>query len=507
MPIVSATGSLRAVQSYSAPALAGTDTSRSTSYFSEASPATYAALYRTQPNVRKCVDFIARNVAQLGIHVFRRLSDTDRERLVDHQLADWLNHPTPYITRYRQIETLLCDLGIYWNAYWLKVRLPDRVGLLRLPPEEMSVSGALVPSSYYWTQADGTVTPMPPSEVVHFHGYNSSTALEGLSPLETLRRILTEDIAATSHREAFWRNAARIEGVVERPLAAKAWTPEQVDSFRAQWRAKFTGEGGVGIVPVLQDGMAFKPIAFSPRQTEYSAVRKLTAEEVAAAYHIPLPMVGLLDHATFSNIREQHKQLYQDSLGPWLVMIAEELERQVLVDCRDTRDIYVEFNIAEKMTGSFEEQATSLQMLVGVPIMTANEGRARLNLPRIDDPGADQLARPLNTTTESSTPVILEDDERARAVQFAPVLAATWQRQAQVLGKTRADAAAFNEDRWNRELTDDLVPVYAAAGFDVVDATLRASQLARVVNSDTRLLLATSRAAAFEQRKAEAYVP
>jgi phage portal protein BeeE len=36
----------------------------------------YATIYRTQPNVRTCVDFLARNVAQLGLHVYRRVSDT-----------------------------------------------------------------------------------------------------------------------------------------------------------------------------------------------------------------------------------------------------------------------------------------------------------------------------------------------------------------------------------------------------------------------------------------------
>jgi hypothetical protein len=44
----------------------------------------YATIYRMQPNVRTCVDFLGRNLAQLGLHVFKRISDTDRERLTDH---------------------------------------------------------------------------------------------------------------------------------------------------------------------------------------------------------------------------------------------------------------------------------------------------------------------------------------------------------------------------------------------------------------------------------------
>ena len=34
--------------------------------------ASYGRLYATQPSVRICVDFLARNVAQLGLHLYRR---------------------------------------------------------------------------------------------------------------------------------------------------------------------------------------------------------------------------------------------------------------------------------------------------------------------------------------------------------------------------------------------------------------------------------------------------
>jgi phage portal protein BeeE len=43
-------------------------------------------------------------------------------------------------------------------------------------------------------------------------------------------------------------------------------------------------------------------------------------------------MVGILDHASFSNITEQHKMLYQDTLGPWLTMIQEEIALQLIPD-------------------------------------------------------------------------------------------------------------------------------------------------------------------------------
>jgi hypothetical protein len=140
--------------------------------------------------------------------------------------------------------------------------------------------------------------------------------------------------------------------------------------------------------------MEFIGGGITPVQAQYLETRKLTREEVAAAFHIPLPMVGILDHATFSNIEEQHKNLYQDTLGPWLEMIQQEIGLQLVPDLDDTGKVYVEFNLADKMKGSFEEQASSLQTSVGAPWLTRNEARARMNLPQID--GGDDLVTPLN---------------------------------------------------------------------------------------------------------------
>ena len=461
---------------------AGGGTSAGSLSLYSATAQSYAAIYRTQPNVRTVVDFLARNVAQLGVHVYRRVSDLDRVRVRGHQVSTWLERPNPATSRYRLVESLMCDLGIYFNAYWLKVRADESLGLIRLPPAQMRVEGGLLPRVFVWTTPDGKETPFAPSEVVSFGGYNpGENALMGLSPLETLRRVLAEEHAASQYREQFWSNSARFEGVIERPKDAPKWTPEQRESWREQWQAKFgNGGSGAGSVAVLTDGMTFKQTSFSAKDAEFVSARKLTREECAAAYHVPLPMVGILEHATFSNIKEQHKHLYQDSLGPWLVMIQQDLERQLLIEADDQRDIYLEFNIAAKLAGSFEEQATSLQALVGRPVMTVNEGRARLNLPHDPDPESDKVAPQQGGPAATPKQVGAGATEDARAEAVASTIQATQVRQrarlAKVPDEERVEAFTAALPRWNRELATDLAPL---VGDDEAD------RLSRAVNAIT----------------------
>jgi hypothetical protein len=296
----------------------------------------------------------------------------------------------------------------------------------------------------------------------------------GLSHMTTLDRVIREDAAASAHREYYWRNASRHEGVIERPPTAKQWTPSQKQSFREQWQQRFAGSGNSGLVAVLEDGMQFKPIAFSPKDSEYIQGGKLRREVTAAEYNVPQPSVGILDHATFSNIREQHKQLYQDSLGPTLEMITQEIERQLLIECTDQDNVYIEFNIAAKLAGSFEEQAASIRLLVGRPIMTPNEARARLNLPAIkDDPTANQMAPqqggpgfapvvPPSTAPidpDAEPPDDADDSEDAASL----AIAATRRRQRAALAKfpevDRSSRFFAEMERWNRELAADLAPI------------------------------------------------
>lgn len=359
-----------------------------------AAPWEYAAIWRTQPQVRTVVGFLARNIAQLGIHVFRRLSDTDRERLTDHPLAQLLADPLPRLTAYRLVERLVADVATYDNAFAIKLKVDGRLRLLPVPPTLIRPYGGNWIAPEYYQSAGGRDFGV--DEVVHIHGYQPETLTYGCSPMEALRDLLLEEQESAKHRAAMWKSGARMTGVITRPADAE-WNAEERRRFRAMWQTFAQGGGAEGGTPVLEDGMQYNAIAFNPQQAQYVEARKLSREEVAASFFIPPPLVGILDHATFSNIREQHQHLYQDTLGPWLVMLEQEIAAQILPDLPgDNAGVYAEFNIQAKMRGSFEEQAAAASTATGGPWMTRNEIRARNNLPAVE--GGDELITPLNVT-------------------------------------------------------------------------------------------------------------
>ncbi|MFE3485095.1 phage portal protein [Streptomyces griseus] len=359
-----------------------------------AAPWEYATIWRRQPQVRTVIGFLARNVAQLGIHTFRRISDTDRERLHDHPMAELLGSPLPGMTHFRFVERMVTDVALYDRWTGIKIKHNGRLRILPVPPSLIHAQGGNWIAPEYFETAGGR--QFGPDEVVYIHGYSPSDLVGSESPIEALRELLLEAHEAAKNRAKMWKGGARITGVLTRPEDAPEWKDHEKRRFREMWRSFTDGGGAEGGTPILEDGMAYKPVGINPEQAQYIEARKLTREEVSAAYYIPPPLIGILDHATYSNIKEQHAHLYQDTLGPWLAMLEQELVAQVLPDLDDNAGVYCEFNIAAKMRGSFEEQAAAMSTMVGAPVMTRNEGRGRINLPWIE--GGDELIVPMNVT-------------------------------------------------------------------------------------------------------------
>jgi HK97 family phage portal protein len=447
-------------------------------------------------NVRICVDFLARNIAHLGLHVYTRSKDNDRERVRDHKSVQILKQPLPAkykVTQYQLIEAAVADMLISGNGYLLKHRNADGeiFALQRVPYMLMSVKGELVPTKYKIGYIEKEYQP---EDIIHFRFYNPENSTTGVSPLEGLREVLAEEWEKSKYSSGFWKNAARISGVIERPLEAREMSEAAARNFRQQWQEMYAGDDNSGKTALLEEGMSFKPISFSPKETEYVESRKLNREECARAFHIPPPMVGILDRSTFANITELHKSLYMDVLSPMCARLEDDWDLQYLSEFPDLKNAYTEFNIDEKLQSDFSMQLESLRQSVGVPYMTPNEGRAILNLPRLKNPLADTLVTPLNMTTPEMVLSQQKKDDaenietKTTAVSFVPeypelnteyqekwrkllVDVFTRQRDA-VLPKAKMDRlnVLWDKERWDREVAEDFLELTNETAWAFADA-------------------------------------
>jgi len=437
-------------------------------------------MWRTQPYLRTVVTFLARNIAQLGLHSFQRNGEDDRTRLRDG-VAEVLAKPNRATTAYELVYGLVADLALHDVAYWLLTDDPDQ-RITRLPVGWVTPRGgdALGPEEYQVRTNDrGEAVRVPAEDVLAFHGWSPLALAVGSTPVSALREILAEQVQAARYREMVWRRGGKVGAVLTRPPDAPEWSDDARKQFKQDWESRFTGSGPqVGGTPLLEDGMTLTRVDFSAHEMQFIEGSRLALNTVASVYHVNPTMIGLLDNANYSNVREFRRMLYGDTLGPILAQIEDRLNTFLVPRLDSRADVYVEFNIEEKLQGSFEEQTAALQSSVGRPWMTANEARALRNMPAVDD--GDGLVTPLNvlvggqasprdsappteltpaasrdlTTGKGRLYVLKARGTDAQTEMVSQVLRRFFSRQRDA--DRFAQGGSWDEGRWNRELARDL---------------------------------------------------
>lgn len=360
-----------------------------------------SVMWRTQPHLRTVVAFLARNAAQLGLHVFERSDGDGRTRDRESVLATTLRRPNDYSTTFDLVYALVGDLALYDRAYWWVGDEKGRKVIHRLPPAWVTPvkSDPFSRPAYEVSHGERGKVKLSADDVLAFTGYSPTSPIGGSPAIDALKDVLQEQIEANRFRRQVWKRGGRVSAVLEAPEGVlQKLSPEQLDRFREDWHAQYTGSGpGAGGTPILPDGMKLNRVDFTARDNQWAEGAKLAMGTVAVAFHVNPIMLGAnLENATLANVREFRQALYTETLGPTLRQIEERLNA-FLVPMLDGGDRYVEFNVGAKLRGSLEEQAAVMQTATGGPWMTRNEARALQNLPALD--GADELVVPLNVLT------------------------------------------------------------------------------------------------------------
>lgn len=357
--------------------------------------ASYAALYRKQHWVRTCVDKRAVLLARLPLKVYEH-DDMNRPEEPTHPYAQLLAHPNQRQSRFSFWQELLSTYDIYGEAFAMKIRdsngRPIQLGQLHPTAmhEREEKAGRVL-----WDFENSRVrmTGIPAEDLIHLRTYNPDSSTRGLSKLESLRSTLENEDAALRSQSSFWRRGARPGVALTHP--GKLSQPA-ADRLKLRWDQVAAGADNTGTTVVLEEGMKPELMQISAVEAQYIEARKLNREEVVAGFDMPPPAVHILDHATYSNITEQMRSVYRDTMAPVTVFLESELETQLRGSVRPGRsepdfgdNVYAEFLLDGVLRGDFEQRADAYQKAINSGWTTPAEVRKLENLPFID--GSDRL--------------------------------------------------------------------------------------------------------------------
>jgi len=422
-------------------------------------PVSFAQLYRTQPWVAANVNKLSRQIARLPLRVYKLGSQSDREEVTSGRLVDLLRNPWERGSSVSIKQALSFPTVLHGNSLVAKMRRSSGAPPTSFLPLDwrfliphLDDRGGII---FWETVQTGKPLFLDPADVVHVAWMAPDGDL-GVSPLQQLGTTIRLEDAAQRYATSSFDNAARPAGalVYDKDTQVK---PEEREELRAQIEQTHGGVENAFKLLLLGGGLDWKPFSQTAKEAQLTDSRKLNREEVAAVYDIPPPLIGILDNATFSNVTEQHKMLFTTILGPWLTLVQEALQAQLIDPEPAFAGHFVEFDLNEQLKGDPEKRIPAITKAIESGLYTINEARRMENLPPVNHPHANVPLIPGNNLVPLGSEGSGDGGDGGGKDDGGAVAAAIGRARDRTL--TRAGAGAedlFDRPRFERELTADL---------------------------------------------------
>ncbi len=335
----------------------------------------------------RCVKMIAEAAAAVGLV----LADGER-RYEAHPLLGLLARPNPAQGRADLLEALFGQLLLSGDGY-LEAAGGDETGL----PQELFVLRSdrmrVVPGADGWPVAyeyavgakkhrfdmRGAVKP-----VLHIRFFHPSDDHYGLAPMEAALKALDVHNAASAWSKSLLDNAARPSGAIVYKGAdgMGSMAEDQYERLVAEMESHHQGARNAGRPMLLEGGLDWKPMGFSPSDMEFQKTKESAAREIALAFGVPPMLLGLPGDAAYANYAEANRAFYRQTVLPLVGKVMGALGNWLSDYYGEVLSLKPDLDSVPALSIERESQ---WRRVANADFLTVAEKRAMLGLPAVID--------------------------------------------------------------------------------------------------------------------------
>jgi HK97 family phage portal protein len=98
--------------------------------------------------------------------------------------------------------------------------------------------------------------------------------------------------------------------------AGGAMSQEQFDRLQSELETHHQGARNAGRPMLLEGGLDWKPMGFSPSDMEFQKTKEAAARDIALAFGVPPMLLGIPGDATYANYAEANRAFYRHTVLP-----------------------------------------------------------------------------------------------------------------------------------------------------------------------------------------------
>ncbi len=255
-------------------------------------------------------------------------------RFETHPVLSLLARPNPAQGQAELFEALYGQILLSGDGYLEAVSDPaDPAGALRELHVLRSDRMRVVPGDDGWPMAYDYVVgarkhrfavTLGQSPICHIRQFHPTDDHYGLSPMQAAATAIDVHTAASRWSKSLLDNAARPSGAIVYKGAdgQGAMSADQFDRLLSEMEAHHQGARNAGRPMLLEGGLDWKPMGFSPSDMEFQKTKEAAAREIALAFGVPPMLLGLPGDMTYANYQEASRAFYRLTVLPLVGRVA-----------------------------------------------------------------------------------------------------------------------------------------------------------------------------------------
>lgn len=311
---------------------------------------------------------------------------SDREtRFETHPLLTLIGRPNGAQGRAELLEALYGHLILTGNAYVEAVGAGQPTELHVLRSERMRVVPGADgwPIAYDYTVGARThrfVVAEGLSPICHIKSFHPQDDHYGLTPMQAAANAIEVHNAASHWSKALLDNAARPSGAIVYQGAdgQGSLSSDQYDRLLSEMESHHQGARNAGRPMLLEGGLDWKPMGFSPSDMEFQKTKEAAAREIAVAIGVPPMILGIPGEATYANYQEAQRAFYRQTVLPLATRVCAALSAWLAEHTGEAVELSPD---PDKVPALVAERDAQWKRIGEADFLTDDEKRMLLGLP------------------------------------------------------------------------------------------------------------------------------
>ena len=316
----------------------------------------------------------------------------DVERRYDiHPLLALIAQPNGAQGRAELFEALYAQLLLSGNAYVEAVGgetgLPLELHVLR--SDRMSI----VPGADGWPVAFEYAVGSRKhrfnvgdaiSPICHVKNFHPQDDHYGFSPMQAAAAAVDVHNSASRWSKALLDNAARPSGAIVYKGAdgMGSLAADQYDRLLTEMESHHQGAANAGRPMLLEGGLDWKPMGFSPTDMEFQKTKESAAREIALAFGVPPMILGIPGDATYANYAEANRAFYRLTVLPLATRVTAAVSHWLQGFTGDPVELRPDLDQVAALSAERDQQWARI---TSAEFLTDAEKRMFLGLPKLTD--------------------------------------------------------------------------------------------------------------------------